>query len=230
MSSNYNHIPDVVRSAVELALDGDYDAARSALRSINYARLISERKAAMQGRHTRLAFELIRTDEAPEPVSTGPVALERRRTPVAGSKALAIFERDHFICRYSHCRKRTIHIPVLRALSVLFPEIVPYHRHWRPLEDHILYWTYATSLEHHVSFPHGGTSNPENLITACYQCNDTKNMIRADELGWKVADIQDEDWQGLNNYLPALKDLLAAWTVGLSRPTKSAASSEDERW
>jgi len=65
MSSNYNHIPDVVRSAVELALDGDYDAARSALRSINYARLISERKAAMQGRHTRLAFELIRIDEAP---------------------------------------------------------------------------------------------------------------------------------------------------------------------
>ena len=76
-------------------------------------------------------------------------------------------------------------------LSALFPEIIPYRNNWRPLEDHILYWTYAASLEHHVSFPHGGTSDPKNLITACYQCNDIKNMIRVDELGWKVEPIQD---------------------------------------
>jgi 5-methylcytosine-specific restriction endonuclease McrA len=75
------------------------------------------------------------------------------------------------------------------------------------VEEHILYLTYGTSLEHAISFPNGGTSNPENLITACYQCNDTKNMLDTSELGWEVARVEDMEWDGLSGYLP---ELLAA--------------------
>jgi hypothetical protein len=122
---------------------------------------------------------------------------------------LAIFQRDHFVCRYQHCGRRTIYVPVLRALSALFPDLIPDQKNWRPLEDHILYWTYGTTLDHRISFPHGGTSDSENLITTCYQCNDIKNMIRASDLGWQVTDLPEEEWDGLLSFLPKLRE--AGW-------------------
>ena len=116
-----------------------------------------------------------------------------------------IFRRDHFVCRYVHCRRRTIAIPVLRALSRALPELIPYHPNWKPVSGQILYWIYATSLEHHTSFPHGGTSDESNLLTACYQCNDLKNWLDANALGWTVGPPDEGDWNGLEILLPQLR-------------------------
>jgi hypothetical protein len=92
----------------------------------------------------------------------------------------------------------------------LFPDLIPYQKNWRPTEEHILYWTYGASVEHCVSFPHGGTSSPENLITACYRCNEVKNMLWADDLGWVVGEASMDDWDGLSGYLPRLAEFIAA--------------------
>ncbi len=106
------------------------------------------------------------------------------QSPVRASDMMSAFTRDRFTCRYEHCRRRTIYAPVLKHLSRMLPDILPYQKNWRPVEDHILYWTWSTSLEHKVSFPFGGTSAPDNLITSCYQCNDLKNILPYEDLGW----------------------------------------------
>ena len=180
MERYIDSVPDLIKQAIELTLGGELAQARTVLGSIDNQRLICERRMALRGRHARV-FEAAIFKQQAESGHRG-CGRVHRRVAVSASSGLAIFKRDHFVCRYSHCKRRTLYVPVLRALSTLFPDIIPYQNNWRPLEDHILYWTHATSLEHIVSFPYGGTSEPENLITACYQCNDVKNMLRASEL------------------------------------------------
>ncbi|HWX41846.1 MAG TPA: HNH endonuclease [Blastocatellia bacterium] len=198
-------VPDLVKQTVELVLGGKPAEARAVWARIDTERLVSERKMALRVRHARVFRAAIWKQEPQSGRSAG--VLRGRRVAVSPSSRLAIFRRDHFVCRYAHCRRRTLYAPVLRALSGLFRDLISYQSNWRPVEEHILYWTYATSLEHAISFPNGGTSNPENLITACYQCNDTKNMLDASELGWEVARVEDMEWDGLSGYLP---ELLAA--------------------
>jgi hypothetical protein len=198
-------VPELVKQIVELVLGGERDEARAVWARIDTERLVSERKMALRVRHARVFRAAIWKQEPQRGRSAA--VLRGRRVAVSPSSRLAIFKRDRFVCRYSHCRRRTLYVPVLRALSGLFPDLILYQSNWRPVEEHILYWTYATSLEHAISFPNGGTSNPENLITACYQCNDTKNMLDASELGWEVGRVEDVEWDGLSGYLP---ELLAA--------------------
>jgi hypothetical protein len=136
---------------------------------------------------------------------------------------LATFRRDHFVCRYQHCGRRTIYVPVLRALSALFPDLIPYQKNWRPIQDHILYWTYGTSIDHRISFPHGGTSSPDNLITACFMGNDIKNMMDAAVLGWRVGAIRSEEWDGLRSYARDLEDAARRAASVSNRPPSSGA-------
>jgi len=191
MSNDQDVIPDLLCRAVDCVLRGERGAARSLIAAIDQLALVASRKSALRRRRATLASAafLAHRPRGIRADSNGWAAHGQPRTHVPRSAMLAIFERDHFICRYQHCRRRTIYVPVLRALSALFPELIPYQKNWRPFEDHMLYWTYGASVEHFVSFPHGGTSDPENLITACYQCNEIKNMLWADDLGWVVSDV-----------------------------------------
>jgi hypothetical protein len=207
-------VPDLVKQTVELVLGGQPDEVRVVWARIDTKRLVSERKMALRVRHARVFRAAIWEQEPQRGRSAG--VLRGRRVAVSQSSRLAIFRRDHFVCRYSHCRRRTLYVPVLRALSGLFPDLISYQSNWRPVEEHILYWTYATSLEHAISFPNGGTSNPENLITACYQCNDTKNMLDASELGWEVGEPDESEWDGLSECLSELLAIadLHRWRSG----------------
>jgi len=218
MSIEWQPTQALLRRAIECALQGHHQAARSVLASIDSQRLISERKAALRLRRTLLARTKIwghPTGSATQRVT----AQGLKRVPVPVSTMLATFQRDKFVCRYSHCGKRTIYVPVLRALSALFPDLITYNSNWRPFEDHILYWTFGASVDHAIPFPHGGTSDPQNLITACYQCNDLKNMLLASDLGWTVGDIDpDDDWDGLMAYLSPLDK--ARRTASRASPAK----------
>jgi hypothetical protein len=91
---------------------------------------------------------------------------------------LRIYRRDAFTCRYSRCRKRTVYLGVLCELATLFPDLLGTNGNWRPLDQHIVYWTCTTTLEHRVSFPHGGIEADENYLTACAQCQYAKHETR----------------------------------------------------
>jgi 5-methylcytosine-specific restriction endonuclease McrA len=131
------------------------------------------------------------------------------RQPARQADIRATFARDRYTCRYQHCQRPTIDLAVLKLLSKAFPDVLPYHPNWRPVNHHILYWTYSTSLEHRVPFPAGGTSAADNLLTACYQCNDVKTYLPLEVLGWTVSPPTDTNWVGLTEYLSPLRAAVA---------------------
>lgn len=188
---------ELIEAAIVAVLAGQAESARRSLRQIDFGRLAREREQAMA-----------QVWEPHSKVKRPPLAQKTPRAPVRKADMLATFRRDHFTCRYAHCQRRTIYLPVLKALSRLFPDELPYQSNWRPVQDHILYWTWSTSLEHRVSFPMGGNSEPANLITTCYQCNDVKNYLPLENLGWTVAEPAKSDWNGLIEYLVQLDQLI----------------------
>jgi hypothetical protein len=194
-------VPDLIEAAIFALLAGDGSAAHAALASIDADRLFVGRKEA---------FEQIRRLPRQARVS-GRADRPYRRRSVPESARLEVFKRDHFTCRYAHCRRRTIHLPVLQLLSRHFPDALPYKNpNWRPVHAHIVYWTYSTSLEHKVALPEKGLdgwNDKDNLLAACYQCNDIKKDLRLSDLGWAVSDNEPSSWNDLSEYLPQLRQL-----------------------
>ncbi len=114
----------------------------------------------------------------------------------------AVYARDRYTCRY--CGTRTILIPVMYAISALYGSIFKAHRYWRRDETDIAYWTFATSIEHIVPVKRGGTNDPENLLTACWRCNEEKGTHTLLQLGWQVQPISERAWDGLGSKLAGL--------------------------
>ena len=187
-------IPASLLAAARALSHGARDDARQHVQLIDQAALVSLRS------------------QSHRPI-WGPAGIARRlarprsqpRTSVRKSVKLATFRRDRYVCRYGHCRRWTIALPVLKALARGLPDLVCYRPNWKPVSEHILFWLYSASLEHQVGFLHGGTSQPENLITACYGCNDLKNWLHADDLGWHVTPPSTDDWDGLEGLVPGLR-------------------------
>ena len=165
----------LVEEAVKAAIENDLERARSWLRQIDFVSLDAERTKAR---------ELVWGKASTVTRSIRP-AQKTSRAPVRSADMFATFQRDRFTCRYAHCQRQTIYLPVLKELSRLFQDVLPYQKNWFPVQRHIVYWMWGTSLEHRVSFPFGGTSELSNLLTACYQCNDLKNYHQLENLGWK---------------------------------------------
>lgn len=120
-----------------------------------------------------------------------------------------VFRRDGFTCRY--CSKQTIFIPLLRVLSHLYPEKLPFHPHWRWEATHPVYWTYGSSCDHLVPVSRGGGSSADNLLTACYQCNSIKQHWLVEELRWSVLPTPvAPEWDGLSGSYLDLCELTRA--------------------
>ena len=211
-------VSDLIERAIHELLSGDFRTAESFLRAIDRDELVKEREAA-------LLYVAARRPYFTQKESSGTKSV---RKAVTTSVADGVFTRDCYICRYAHCRKRTIDLRVLKLLSRAFPDALPYrNRNWKPVIDHIVYWTCSASIEHAVSIRNGGTSNPNNLLTACYQCNDVKNMYRAENLGWVVIESDASEWSGLTSHLPDLKMALASY-LKIEVPTRETTVMTEE--
>lgn len=186
-------VPQLIATAVDSVIAGDFPAAERAVQSIDRAAIAAARKRAM---------DLVWAPEARRKypaVQTVPA----RRTNVAALVVNRAFERDHFTCRY--CGRRTIHVDVLKLLSRALPQILPYDPGWKPVEDLIVFWTHCASIEHHVPLARGGGNDSQNIVTSCYQCNDVKSYYLAEELGWSLRRVDESQWDGLTSRLPALR-------------------------
>jgi 5-methylcytosine-specific restriction endonuclease McrA len=170
-----------VQLAAEYHLAGKRNDADVMLRSIDHDALRRERADFM----ARIP---------PRNPAIQPIIRERRTQPEIKAQ-LAMFIRDRFSCRY--CGKRTIFTPILRLLSRLYPDALPYHPNWKFGAGHPIYWTHSASCEHVVPIARGGTSAPDNLVTTCYLCNDAKSSALIQELGWTLQPPSTAYWDGL---------------------------------
>ena len=183
-------VGDQVQKSVELVVLGQPDAARDVLEHLDV-------EAIAEVRSSRLAA----TARAIRRSRDLPIALRTRRT-VARAKS-ETFARDHWTCRF--CGARTIDLQILRGLSRLFPDPLPFHPNWKFSESHLIFWTHSTSLEHVIPFARGGADEPSNFVTSCYACNDARGDLLLEEIGWSLKPIAETDWRGLTEYLADLK-------------------------
>jgi 5-methylcytosine-specific restriction endonuclease McrA len=198
-----NPIVEHVQNAVAALCEGRASEAEQALNGIDFPRLRRDRHAAYD--------RVWRTGNSTAGFKKRFPNTKRKNPSVAEKRAT--FIRDRYTCRYSHCRRPTISGDVLQLLSKVFPDDLPYiNRHWPGCDDHILYYTYSTNIEHLRSFTEVGPSAAaaENLITACYECGDIKNYLTIEHLGWSVTEPPNTDWAGLREYIPRLETAIAA--------------------
>jgi hypothetical protein len=187
-------VPGQVAAAIRHALEGDREAGAAALAAINQDSLRKKRLAAFTAAGRRQA-----SFQAPP---TPPTMTQR--DPTKGYLNEDVFVRDSFACRY--CLKLTIHLPVLQALSRAFPAVFPYDAHWKFGSAHMVYWTHSASWDHLVAKKRGGGDEWDNIMTACYQCQQIKSDRLLAELGWPIQDAAS-DWDGLTSYYNRLLPL-----------------------
>ena len=183
---------DQVQKSLELVILGQLEAARDALKHLDLEKIAEVRSS-------RLAA-ITRASRTPSDI---PTARRARRTVTR--EKLETFARDRWTCRF--CGALTIDLRILRGLSRLFPEMLPFHPNWKFSESHPVYWTHSTSLEHVIPFARGGADDPSNFVTTCYACNDARGDLLLEEIGWALQPIAGNEWLGLTDHLA---DLTAA--------------------
>lgn len=131
-----------------------------------------------------------------------PVDPARSSRGIPCAVQLEVFRRDSFTCRY--CARRTILVPVLRLLAMPFSDIFPYHLHGKMTACHLGFWRDVASCDHKVPIARLGSSEPSNLVTACYMCNSVKQNWLIEELGWELLSSTSSAWDGLSSCYPSL--------------------------
>ena len=63
-------------------------------------------------------------------------------------KQVALFRRDNFKCRY--CASRVVVPGLLRYLSALYPDLLPYDGSWHRSKIHPIYLSASASVDHVV--------------------------------------------------------------------------------
>lgn len=146
-------------------------------------RLLSDRK--------RDAAERVLKDKLPfEP---GGDDRPRRYTE---SQMLRVFLKDGFIDRYDG--SRLVFPPVLRTLSLLFPDAFPYHPNWKFGACHEAWWRLFPTLDHLEPVARGGRDEPANWMTTSMLNNSVKAHWTLEELKWSLSEPGDlKDWDGL---------------------------------
>jgi hypothetical protein len=107
-----------------------------------------------------------------------------------------VFLRDGFVDRYSG--EKLVFPPVLRLLSSLMPEEIPFHKNWKMSECHLAYWQLIPTIDHIVPVARGGPDDESNWVCTSQLRNSAKSNWLLEELGWQLHDPGDvEEWDGL---------------------------------
>jgi 5-methylcytosine-specific restriction endonuclease McrA len=105
------------------------------------------------------------------------------RRPFTKTTVVAVLRRDNFTCRY--CGGQVVPTPLLRAVSLTWPNEVPWNRNWRTDSTHPVHAARSGTIDHVEPHAHGGNDGSlTNLATACWTCNTTKSDFTLAQLGW----------------------------------------------
>lgn len=114
--------------------------------------------------------------------------------------ALRLFVRDGFVDRYSGAR--LVFPPVLRLISRLLPDALPFHPNWKVGSGHRLYWELFPTVDHVIPVALGGADEPENEVTTSMLHNMWKSDWPLERLGWTLHPAGDRrDWDGLTRWM-----------------------------
>lgn len=157
--------------------------------------LIQEVCRAVENSDIMAAKQIVKSDypfEPVKPVDSG----SRKYNETVKTK---VFLRDGFTDRYSG--ESLVFPPVLRLLSNLMPDEIPYHPHWKMSECHYTFWELYPTIDHVVPVARGGVNEDSNWVCTSQLKNSIKSNWTLDELGWELHPSGDlNDWDGLINW------------------------------
>lgn len=185
----------LVEEAARQVVAGRLTEAAACLREI-------DRPALWKGRERRRSETKPARDRVPKSTVSS-----SKRGSIPAAAIRDVFVRDGYVCQY--CSRRAIELDALKALSTLFPVSLPTHPNWKKSECHPIYWTHVASLEHLVPVTHGGTDDGDNLICACYECNDARSNALLADLGWEPRVRPHDGWDGLLALTRSLAEIAA---------------------
>ncbi len=172
------------------------------------------------------AFEAVtrnqreRADEMVTKLGVVQTKLDRKKA-IPLHDQFQVWQRDRFSCRY--CGARVIPPPVLRAASLVWPDDIPFHPHWKTGVTHPVHLSRAAAMDHLKPIAQGGNNAISNLVTSCWPCNAQKGEFTLLQLGWELLPITTDDWDGLIYAYQAL------WHHGRQNATNTDVKYH-ERW
>ena len=94
-----------------------------------------------------------------------------------------------------------IHEGVLQLVSSIFhdEDLFPYNAQYRRDLIHPAIMLRAAEVDHVLPITLGGTTDWDNLVTACCGCNIGKSNYRVEELGWQLDPPTPDGWDGLTS-------------------------------
>lgn len=132
------------------------------------------------------------------PIAYAPRVIPKRPT-LSRAMLGEVFQRDRFTCRYGGAL--LIPTPIMELISVLYPDLFPFHPNWKGGETHPAILSRSPIVDHIVPGSAGGDwLDKENLVTACWPCNGRKADFTLEQLGWRLLELDaDADWDGLTS-------------------------------
>lgn len=125
-----------------------------------------------------------------------PLPLSAPRASWSFARLTEVFIRDGFTDRYFGVP--LVFPGALRAMSVLSPSLLPYHRNWKQTLTHPAYWSHYPTIDHVVPLARGGADDPSNVVTTSMLHNAAKSNWLLSELGWPIAEAPSAaGWDGL---------------------------------
>jgi len=218
MTQASDTIPSDILAIARSLIDNDIEGAALLARRIDGERLTRERL----GLFTSVKKTPRKSDESAAPRPS--------RSSISEAVKLRVFRRDRFTCRL--CGRKTLYLPILRAISRALPNEMPYQPSWAFGSTHIVYWTHSTSLEHLRPLARSGADDESNFVTSCYACNSARGDYLLEEVEWRLREPDGaSDWDGGTGLLDALlaKYPPTARPLGTGEAPSEVPSGENDR-
>jgi len=118
------------------------------------------------------------------------------RAPGSKQRLVLVFLRDGFTDRYFG--DQLVYPGALLALSVMAPDLFPYHRNWKQFATHPAYWSHYPTIDHVQPVARGGADDERNVVTTSMLRNAAKANWLVSELGWsEPMPPRAGQWDGL---------------------------------
>ena len=151
-------------------------------------------------RELKAALQLLadgRSDDARTELGAVVAASERaasRRLPPRDVQIARLY-KDHFSC--SHCGKALVPVPVLRAMTLFWPDEIPAGTSWTAGTTHPLYLQFAATFDRANPEVIGGMDRFENLLTSCWACNASQGPFLLEHAEPRRSEPRHPKWRGL---------------------------------
>ncbi len=214
----------LLSQACDAYLAHDHGLARALLRQADMPE-VHRHASELMGKLDPALHRLRPVAASIGPAGPGP----RMPTPAAQRR---IFERDGFRCRFCGCR---VVLPAARrTLRDALPGAIDWGR--TNAEQHAAFYALSATADHVVPHAKGGTSDPENIVTACWGCNFGRGGYLLAEMG--LADPREREpmrdgWDGLSRVLsrePAATAPRAAHAAPTSIVPRMPKPADSAQW